>query len=265
MKRIYLILLVPILLVASCRPQKDFSKEYLYFQDADSVKKVMVSFGEYKIHKDDILAISIASASMNQEQLLPFASVTKTEAGTMNAALPNYTVDVDGNIQMPLLGKLHLEGLDRKQAQTLIELKISDYVSKPSVSVAVKNFSVTVLGEVKAPGRHLMPNTNATLIDAIAIAGDLTAIGNRQEILLLRQNAQGEAEFNRLDLTKAASFMQSKYFQLAQNDVIYIPTIPLKVKEVLTNDITRARNISLIFASVGVLSAIISMINIITR
>ena len=265
-RKITLALIVSYCLFAvGCAPQKDYSKEYNYFQDADSLKKVMVKLSEYQIHKDDILAIGISSASMNLEQLQPFMAVAKTENGQQVAALPDYTVDADGNIQLPLIGKVMVEGLTRKTAQGALELKLSDYISKPSVSVVVKNFGVTVLGEVKLPGRHLMPNTNATLLDALGAAGDLTPYGNRKDVLLMRQDARGEAEFTKLDMTKANNFMNSGKFQLVQNDVIYVPTNELKVKEAMTDPEKKFRLYSIIFAGISSLAILVNTIVLLTR
>lgn len=249
------------LLFAACKPQKDLSSEYLYFRDADSIKTVMMKYSEYRIRTDDVLAIGISTASINQEQLIPFAAVIKNEEGKETTqALPNYTVDFDGNIQLPLVGKVKLQGLTRKQAQEQLEQKLADFISKPSVSITIKNFSITVLGEVKDPGRHLMPNTNATLLDAIAAAGDLTPYGDRKALMLMRQNDVGETVFTKLDLTSASSFMNSESYQLRQNDVLYVPTNKQQILEAMTDTQKKFQTYSLLLAAITTFTVIANLI-----
>jgi polysaccharide export outer membrane protein len=221
----------------------------------------MTNYSDYRIRTDDVLAIGISTAGINQEQLIPFAQVIKDEEGKeARQALPNYTVDTDGNIQLPLVGKVRLQGLTRKEAQMTLEQRLADFISKPSVSVLVKNFSVTVLGEVKQPGRHPMPNTNANLLDAIAAAGDLTPYGDRKQLLLMRQNAVGETEFSRLDLTSAANFMNQESFQLQQNDVLYVPTNKRKILEATTDTQKKYQTYSLILAAITTFTVIANLI-----
>jgi polysaccharide export outer membrane protein len=124
----------------------------------------------------------------------------------------------------------------------------------------VKNFSVTVLGEVKQPGRHLMPNTNANLLDAIAAAGDLTPYGDRKELLLMRQTPAGETAFSRLDLTSASNFMNSSSYQLQQNDVLYVPTNKQKILEAMTDPQKKFQTYSLILSAVTTLTVIANLI-----
>jgi polysaccharide export outer membrane protein len=221
----------------------------------------MLNFSEYTIKEDDILGIGISTASVTQEQLLPFAAVLKNEEGKESRVeFPNYTVDGDGNIQLPLIGKVKVEGLTRKEAQYLLEERLGRYISKPSVSVAIKNFTVTILGEINIPGRHLMPSPNATLVDAIAAGGDLTPFGNRKGILLLRKDEKGVANFSRLDITSAESFLQSNYFQLNQNDVIYIPTNERKLTESQVDPQKKFQTYTLIFTAISTLAIITNMI-----
>jgi polysaccharide export outer membrane protein len=247
--------------LTACGPSKDLRKDYLYFQDADSIRNVMMTFSEYKIRKDDVLAIGISTASVTQEQLLPFAAVIKNEDGKETRyEFPNYTVDGEGNIQLPLIGKVMVEGLTRKQAQAFLEQRMGEYISKPSVSVALKNFTVTLLGEVATPGRHLLPSPNATLLDALGVAGDITPFGNRKEILLMRKNELGEMTFRRLDITSAQSFLQSEYLQLNQNDVIYVPTNEQKIRESMTDTQKKFQTYTLIFTGISTLAIVTNII-----
>lgn len=255
--------LLAILLISlgACKPEKDLSKDYLYFQDADSVKNLMLNFSEYLIREDDILAIGISTASVTQEQLMPFAAVLKNEEGKESRfEFPNYTVDGEGNIQLPLVGRIKVEGLTRREAQLVLEEKLGVYISKPTVSVAIKNFSVTLLGEVNIPGRHIMPSPSATLLDAIGAGGDITPFGNRKGILLLRKDEKGIANFKKLDITSSESFLQSNYFQLNQNDVIYVPTNDRKLRESQIDPQKKFQTYTLIFTAISTLAIVTNII-----
>ena len=98
--------------------------------------------------------------------------------------------------------------------------KISAYVKSPIVTIQIKNFKVSVLGEVNRPGTVNVPNERLSVLDALGMAGDLTIYGNRTNVLLIRDN-NGRKEYHRFDLT-SAEMLTSPYYYLQQNDVLYI-------------------------------------------
>jgi polysaccharide export outer membrane protein len=138
----------------------------------------------------------------------------------MPSANQPYLVDSEGYIQFPVLGRIKLGGLTKKEAVKLLETLISEDVKEPIVTIQHMNFKVSVLGEVLRPGPFFLTNDRISILDAVALAGDLTIYGQRENVLLIRDN-NGQKVFHYFDLTKSDIF-KSPFFYLQQNDVIYI-------------------------------------------
>lgn len=201
--------------LSSCITRKEIS----YFQDigaADSsnVMDIAQSF-EAVIQPGDIVTVHVSSLS--QEASSFFNSVG--ESGDKLVA-NTYLVNASGNIEMPLIGPVKVAGSTGQVAKYLIKNKLEKYLIDPSVRVRIKNFKVTVLGEVKVPGIYTIPNEKVTLIEALGLAGDLTIFGKRTNVLLIRE-ADGKREFKRIDLTNR-EFFDSEYYYLHSNDIIYV-------------------------------------------
>lgn len=240
--------------------RRDYSKDYLLFQDADSLKRVRITQRDYLLQKGDALQIAMTSASTNQEQLAPFNALLQSNGGENAGVLPNFTLNEAGQVQLPLIGKVRLEGLTLKAAQDTLETYFAEFVSSPGVSLQLINFSVTVLGDVRSPGRKIMPSAHATLFDALAAAGDLSPTANRRDILLIRQNEEGVGEFVRLDLTQTASLMQQDYFQLAQNDVLYIAPNKQKINDTMRDEQAQFRRIQYYLTFISAATWIVNLI-----
>lgn len=134
-----------------------------------------------------------------------------------------YLVDSDGDITMPMLGRLHVSGLTATQVADDIAAAICPRFvkTKPTVEVRLANFSITMLGEVKNPGRYVIDNGRVNVLEAIAMAGDLDIKGDRESVMLYRTNADGSREIHRLNLNDR-NLLLSPYFTLQQNDLLYI-------------------------------------------
>ena len=216
----YLLLGLTALLVSCSAP-----KEVLYLQDITSLKEEVIDKNyEVIIHKDDLLAILVNSK--DPELALPFNMPLVTyQIGAQTTAqqrLLGYLVDQNGDIDFPILGKLHVEGLTRMQVTELIKQKLmeEDLIKDPIVTVQFLNFKVSVMGEVARPGTFDISGDRITLLEALSMAGDLTIYGERKNILLIRDN-NGKKEFHRFDLT-ATDLLESPYFYLQQNDIVYV-------------------------------------------
>lgn len=134
--------------------------------------------------------------------------------------LLTYRVDEEGCIEMPVLGKLHVAGLVRAEAENLIKSALEKQVLNPMVQVNLVSAKVSVLGEVARPGTVSISNGRLTVLEALAAAGDMTPYGRRDNLLITRE-VNGKMEFARLDLTKD-NLLTSPYYYLQQNDVIYV-------------------------------------------
>jgi polysaccharide export outer membrane protein len=131
-----------------------------------------------------------------------------------------YLVAANGTIEMSLIGPIKVASNTSQVAKYLIKNKLEKYLVDPSVRVRIKNFKVTVLGEVTMPGIYTIPNEKVTLIEALGLAGDLTIFGKRTNVLLIREQ-DGERIFKRVDLT-SREFFASDFYYLHSNDIIYV-------------------------------------------
>lgn len=174
--------------LASCSAPK----EVLYLQDIASIKEENIDKNyEVIIHKDDLLAILVNSK--DPELALPFnMPVVTYQIGAQTTAqqrLLGYLVDQNGDIDFPILGKIHVEGLTRMQVTELIKQKLmsEDLIKDPIVTVQFLNFKVSVMGEVTRPGTFDISGDRITLLEALSMAGDLTIYGRRDRVAVIRE------------------------------------------------------------------------------
>lgn len=213
------------LLSASCASQKKLA--YFRTTDASSADSINYYYqvkDEPTVVKGDQLMISISA--LDPEAAAPFNLPAATfqmavdDRVTTSQTLQRYMVDKDGDIEMPVLGKVHVEGLTKSQLIEQLKTQLEPLIKDPVVTVQFGNFYVSVLGEVKNPGKYQVVAERCTVLDALALAGDLTIYGKRQNVLLTREN-NGKLEFVRFNLNSDDVF-RSPYFFLQQNDVLYI-------------------------------------------
>ncbi len=249
------------------------SKKIIYFQGLnpnDTIVGKSKRGYEIKIKADDVLAITVSSADyLAQEAARPFnrsySAVTAADAGgakslngsnaqsSDSAVSPTYQVSEDGKIIFPVLGELSVAGMSKVELIKMLSDKIKVYINNPVVSVRLVNFKVTVLGEVLTPGEFEVTSERFTLPQAIAKAGDLTIYGVREEILLVRED-NGVKSYHYLDITKA-DFINSPYYYLQQNDLIYIKPNRSKSATSLIGN-----NFGVIVSSLSVLIAVTTLL-----
>lgn len=209
------------MIVSSCASYKDI----LYFQDIDQVKidKLATEY-EAVIKKDDRLSILVSGPDKTvcapYNLTLGELTTASTSSNPENSAL-TYLVDSDGNINFPTLGMIKVEGMTRQQLVTYLTQIIGRDVKDPVVSVSFKNYKITVLGEVRAPGTYVMESEKNNILQALGKAGDLNLTAKRDGILLIRE-VDGEMKHYSIDL-RSSELLDSPYFFLQQNDVIYVP------------------------------------------
>ena len=223
MKKVISSLLVCALFFTSCA-----KKEYLYLADmTDSAGYVVANRYQSRIQSDDRLRITVSCK--NPELAAPFnvSSGSVKVSTTGNVSTPNtsdnntYRVNADGDINFPVLGKIHIAGLSLQEASDKIrELIIKgDYIKDPIVSLEFLNFHYTVLGAVGSNGTYAVDGDKVTILEAIAKSGDLTAEADLHNIAVIRES-DGERKIYTLDITNTDIF-NSPAFYLAQNDIIY--------------------------------------------
>ncbi|MBI1287890.1 MAG: polysaccharide export protein [Flavobacteriales bacterium] len=202
-----------LILNESCITRKDIS----YFQDvSDSLSTQKISKGfEAVIQSGDILSVHVSSLSKEASSFFNVVGET-TDQQVANT----YLVDADGNIEMPLIGLIHVSNLTTQVARDSLKQHLDKYLVDPTVNIRIRNFKVTVLGEVAQPGVYTIPNEKITLMEALGLAGDMTIFAKRVNVLLIRED-RGQREFVKLDLT-SKEFFESDYYYLHSNDIIYV-------------------------------------------
>jgi polysaccharide export outer membrane protein len=201
-----------------------------YFQGIDSVsaeiRDKMSQTYNTRICEDDLLTVNVSS--QDPTVTVPYNPPAyrfyqQGEQQVNTATVENvftYIVDKDGYINFPVLGRIHLAGLSIHEANTRLQDMIRDAVPDVLVNVQIVNFKVGIFGEVARPNIYTIKNNRISVVDLLAMAGDLTINARRQNLLLCRDN-NGEKEFVRLDMTDPALFA-SPYFYMKQNDIIYV-------------------------------------------
>jgi len=147
-------------------------------------------------------------------------------SSSINPSAIGYLVEADGKIKIPYLGKVQAEGLTRLQLENTLTELFKDYTKNPVVNVRFLNYGFSVMGEVNSRGRFSMTNERTTILEAISMAGDLTDLGKRENVLVVRE-VNGERNFARVNLLSKDLF-KSPYYYLKTNDVVYVE--PVKAK-----------------------------------
>jgi polysaccharide export outer membrane protein len=222
----YICLLCLLATVISCRPSKESVNDFVYFEkNLDTLNTLIKELEEPIIKSNDILSINVSSASLDQTQTQVFNLLNNPGAGggggMAGGAMQGYLVDYDGTITMPLLGKIKAEGLTKNILIDTLTRRLQPYVMNPVLNVRFMNFRVMMLGEVRTGGWQTFANERATIVEAIAQAGGLTDFGKRENILLIRENTGGKREYHTINLNDASIFA-SPYYQLQQNDIVYV-------------------------------------------
>jgi len=244
MKNYYVRFLLVAFLFSSCVAKKDI----IYLQGSQIPENSSTNY-EPLIQKDDLLYINISSSQA--EAVAPFNLDSQTrDLSSSTSSFSNqkqtYLVDNKGNIEFPIVGTINAAGYSVNEFRDFLKLKLKDYVSDAVINVRLTNFKVTVTGEVAQPGVVTTSSQRLTLFDALAMSGDLTLYGRRDNILIVR-DFQGIKTYNRVDITQA-DFVNSPFYYLDQNDLIYVE--PRKAK---IDSTAIGANIPFIVSVVGLL------------
>ncbi|MBD0293659.1 MAG: polysaccharide biosynthesis/export family protein [Flavisolibacter sp.] len=219
--RLLIIVLLGSLFIFSCgTPQRAV---YNYLEDIrDTTFKKNVFIAESVIQKNDLLSIQVYSASLD-----PSVDALYNTSSVQGAV--GYLVDVNGNIDVPRMGKIHAEGMTKSELEGVIKEKLRGQLNQPGAVVRFLNFRITVLGEVGNPGVLNVPTERLTILEAVGMSGGVTQFGKIKEVKILREN-NGKRQMGTLDLTSQNIF-QSPYYQLQQNDVILVDQNRYKLRQ----------------------------------
>lgn len=232
--------LLTVLLFSSCATRKDLT----YLRDMEELKEYPV-YQKYEavIHRDDRLSITVSCK--NPELTLPFnipgssnysvgpdgnISTNMLTSGNDNASR-GYLVDVNGEIDFPVLGKLKVEGRTRGQVTEMIKQRLidEDLIKDPIVMVNFLNFKITVLGEVGGPGTYDITGDRITLLEAIAKAGDITDQGRVDRVAVIRE--YGNKRRIMFHDLRSKDVFNSPCYYLQQNDIVYVEPSAIKTRD----------------------------------
>ena len=231
-------------------------------QDVSVVNEAIQQESLYdaKIMPKDLLTIVVSCTS--PELAAPFNLIVASPSNlsvsntvtTTQPVLQAYLVDNEGKISFPVLGELKLGGLTKKEAEQMIVDKLKPYIKEtPIVTVRMVNYKISVIGEVTRPGTFTISNEKVNLLEALAMAGDMTVYGLRDNVRLIREDSNGKQQIITLDLNKAETIL-SPYYWLQQNDIIYVTPNKAKARN---SDI--GNSTSLWFSATSILVSLASL------
>lgn len=247
-----------ILMLGSCAS----SKKVAYFQNAvDGVVAQSEGLYDAKIMPKDILTITVSTT--NPEAATPFnltVSNTLNSTGQMysgSGVLQTYLVDNDGEIDYPVVGTIKVAGLTKNECQELVKSKIKAFLAEeenPIVTVRMSSYRVTIIGEVRSPGVIPVGTEKMSILEALASAGDLTIYGKRDNVMLIREEANGQKTIHRLNLNDA-NIISSPYYYLQQNDIVYVEPNGVQAKNSAIGSST-----TIWFSFVGIVTSVASLL-----
>lgn len=263
MKKI-LILSSVLLLLVSCQS----AKQVPYLQNVDEIPADVLAKATYVpeqiLMPGDLLDITVMATDRVSVQ--PFnrrvVDLSKSSGALTSDELNFYLVDNSGYIDMPVLGRIYVQGMTKSELENYIREEIyPKYIHEvPAVTVRFENFRISVTGDVARPGSFIVPNERVNVLEAIAMAGDLNITGRRDNVLLVRVNADGSRTTARLDLTDK-DLILSPYFYLQQNDVLYVEPNISKARSSTVVPPTASLAISIIGSALSVASLIMTILN----
>ena len=220
-------MLLILLAGGGCIPRKKLA----YFQ-APSERRVDSTFSptrtDYPLQPGDLLSLRFTGPDPVAIQPFGQENITSANAQVTNIALyvQGYSVSDSGMVDVPVIGRMKVGGLTVEQAERVVQTKLNAFVRGAVVKARLVSFKVSVLGEVRTPGTLYIYNERLTLLEALGYAGDLTDLGNREKVMLIR-NRSGKVSLYTLNLTDRR-LLGSPYFYLQPNDVIYVEPIANK-------------------------------------
>lgn len=204
-----------IIFFASCASKHDV----VFFQNTNGYETIVSNNSHTNNFKiDDVVGIHVST--LDPEASLPFNLFKGAEEGGIRPEQVDYIIDKNGEIDFPVLGVIKIVDLSPEETKILLKEKLSIYLKNPIINIRLKNFTVTILGEVNQPGTYPVNGEQITILEALGLAGDLTIKGKRKNIMVIR-DFNGTKIYNRIDLTNKDA-LDSPVYYLTQNDVVYV-------------------------------------------
>lgn len=248
------------LFIVSCSTQKNIA----YLQDAGMDSAVVVQeLYDARIKPKDLLTITVNTfdreASVPFNLMYPSGSASPSVSTNGENSLQKYLVDNEGSIDFPVLGKIKVADMTKNQVEAYLKEQLRPYLKEePLINVRMVNYKISVLGEVNRPNTYTITNEKVNILEALALAGDLTIYGKRDNVKLMRESVDGKREVVILDLTDK-NLIHSPYFYLQQNDVLYVEPNKTRMRNSKYSALT-GQILSGVTAAVSVASLIVTII-----
>lgn len=230
-------------------------RNLVYFSDIESGSSYTANISQVEepvIQSGDLIKIVVSTQSPESNLLFNSGVISgDSQYRMMNQQLPKndgYLVDKSGQINFPVIGRIDIAGLTREEANIKMTELLEEYVKDPIINIQYLNFKITVIGEVANPNTFTLATDRISILEALGLAGDMTQYGKRENVLLIRDQ-EGVRKAVRLNLNDK-SILNSPYFMLQQNDVLYVE--PDKIKSVQASTNQRSLTILSIMVSFGV-------------
>lgn len=266
--RNFILFAVVAMLLVGC----DTAKKVPYMQNIDEIPaaalaQIPAQAGDFSIKPGDLLQINVSAS--NSDAVKPFNKIqyipTRGESLSYNIGDNStlfYLVDDNGFIDFPILGKLHISGMTKKSVEDYVaSLIYPRYLNeKPFIECRIQNFRIFCLGEVNGSKVINADNGRLNLIEALAMAGDLTLQGRRDNILLIRTDANGQRTIKRFNINDA-SFLTMPEFNLQQNDILYVEPNKSKASASWSSPPMLGFTLGLISSAMSIITFITVMVN----
>ena len=232
MSRILKIGLIAVLfavIFASCVPQK----KMLYLKDAqmaaENISKEYVNDRtiDYKLQPGDNLYIHVVNTIDERSAASINGDVRGYLSSDANIYLQTTTIDKEGCVEMPLVGKIEVKNLTVDEAKNKLQTAVDTYINGSMLVVKLASFNLTLLGEVSKPGMYKVYQSRINLFEAVALAGNMTNFAKKSDVKIIRQTNNG-SEIVTVNMGQA-DILSSPYYYLKPNDIVYVE--PLKIKQ----------------------------------
>ena len=262
MKKLLFFLLI-ISLVTSCKPKQNM----IYMSNNNFQQEVsQARYEGLRIQEGDMLEIIVTA--LDDLAVKPFNRTTMQKTGEEGNAGGNarlgdnqYQVTSDGYIPFPVLGNVYCKGMTKQQLKTELDSRLKQYLTDPVVTVRHINFNISILGDVGSPGQKTSSTERLNIFQALALAGDMRDSANRTNVKLIRYSEESGKDITyTLDLSEA-SIVNSPYYYLQQNDILYVE--PDKNKQIAAN--TTNPNRGLFLQLMGVVLGLVTFVIALAR
>lgn len=252
-------------LLSSCSTTKDEANTLAYFSDLQAQSGTLPEGANFTkgqaIKPDDELVISITSTNPDASAMFNAPLARTAERGDVTTQtqpkLLTYIVGTDGNIIIPQIGVVHVQGLTTDEIAGQIKEKVAVTVKDPYVRVELLNWEVDVMGEVNTPKRITVTRQKFTILDALSAAGDLTEYAKRDGVMVIRE-VDGKKTYTRLNLQDSKLFASPCYY-MQQGDVVYVEPNSIKIDNSKYNQ-NNAYKLSVVSTVVSTASVIASLV-----